>query len=92
MGIVVGRWLDRHGPRGVMTAGSVLGVLALLAVVGAPNFGCFVAAWIIAGVAMSGVFYAPAFAALTRFFDTNAVRALTALTLVAGHPAPSSRR
>lgn len=84
MGIVVGRWLDRHGPRGVMTAGSVLGVLALLAVVGAPNFGCFVAAWIIAGVAMSGVFYAPAFAALTRFFDTNAVRALTALTLVAG--------
>jgi MFS family permease len=83
-GIAVGRWLDRRGPRGVMTVGSVLAVLALLAVVAAPNFGCFVAAWILAGVAMSGVFYSPAFAALTRFFGADAVRALTALTLVAG--------
>jgi MFS family permease len=37
-----------------------------------------------AGVAMSAVFYAPAFAALTRFFGADAVRALTVLTLVAG--------
>ena len=33
---------------------------------------------------MSAVFYAPAFAALTRFFGADAVRALTVLTLVAG--------
>lgn len=84
MGIIVGRWLDRHGPRWIMTAGSVLGVLALLAVVAAPNYPCFVGAWILAGVAMSGVFYAPAFAALTRYFAPDAVRALTLLTLVAG--------
>jgi MFS family permease len=43
-----------------------------------------VAAWVVAGLAMSAVFYAPAFAALTRFFAHDAVRALTALTLVAG--------
>lgn len=84
MGVVVGRWLDRHGPRWIMTTGSVLGTLSVAAVVAAPNYPCFVAAWILAGCAMSAVFYAPAFAALTRYFAPDAVRALTALTLVAG--------
>ena len=84
VGIPVGRWLDRVGPRLIMTAGSALGCLSVIAVVAAPNYGSFVAAWIVSGVAMSAVFYAPAFAALTRFFGADAVRALTVLTLVAG--------
>ncbi|WP_137145978.1 MFS transporter [Mycolicibacterium sp. CR10] len=84
VGIPVGRWLDRVGPRWIMTAGSILGTLSVVAVVTAPNYGAFVVAWVLAGVAMSAVFYAPAFAALTRFFGTDAVRALTVLTLVAG--------
>jgi predicted MFS family arabinose efflux permease len=67
-----------------MTAGSVLGVVSVVAVATAPNYGWFVAAWVVTGVAMSAVFYAPAFAALTRFFGSDAVRALTVLTLVAG--------
>ncbi len=83
-GIVVGRWLDRYGPRWIMTAGSVLGAVALCAVATSPNYWCFLAAWIVAGIAMSGVFYAPAFAALTRWYDHRAIGALTALTLVAG--------
>lgn len=83
-GIAVGRWLDRKGPRAVMTAGAVVGVLALLGVAAAPNFGWFLTAWIVAGVAMSGVLYPPAFAALTRWFGDRAVGALTVLTLVAG--------
>src|SRR3954471_10354014 len=53
LGIPVGRWLDRYGPRWLMTTGSSLGVLAVLAVAGAPNYWCFVAAWIFAGIAMS---------------------------------------
>ncbi|MFS0899379.1 MFS transporter [Mycolicibacterium litorale] len=84
VGIPVGRWLDRVGPRWIMTAGSALGCASVVAVVAAPTYAWFVAAWLVAGVAMSGVFYAPAFAALTRFFGADAVRALTALTLVAG--------
>jgi MFS family permease len=84
VGIPVGRWLDRVGPRWIMTAGSVLGVVSVVAVATAPNYGWFVAAWVVTGVAMSAVFYAPAFAALTRFFGSDAVRALTVLTLVAG--------
>ncbi|MBJ7383929.1 MAG: MFS transporter, partial [Mycolicibacterium sp.] len=55
VGIPVGRWLDRVGPRWIMTAGSVLGVLSVVAVVAAPNYGWFVAAWVLAGVAMSAV-------------------------------------
>jgi MFS family permease len=84
VGIPVGRWLDRFGPRWIMTGGSALGVISVVAVVGAPDFGWFAAAWILAGVAMSAIFYAPAFAALTRYFGVDAVRALTVLTLVAG--------
>lgn len=83
-GIPVGRLLDRRGPRAIMTIGSLLGALALLAVTCAPDYPTFVAAWILAGFAMSGVFYAPAFAALTRFFGSGAVTALTVLTLAAG--------
>ncbi|MDZ4233057.1 MAG: MFS transporter [Dietzia sp.] len=84
MGIVVGRWLDRYGPRWIMTLGSVAGSGSLVAVVFAPSYPWFVAAWVLAGFAMSAVFYAPAFAALTRFFEPDAVRALTVLTLAAG--------
>lgn len=83
-GVVVGRWLDRHGPRGVMTAGAVAGPLAVVGVALAPTFPWFVAAWVAAGVAMAAVLYPPAFAALTRWFGPRHVGALTILTLVAG--------
>jgi MFS family permease len=39
VGILVGRWLDQHGPREVMTAGSLLGVPAVVAVATAQNLG-----------------------------------------------------
>lgn len=83
-GIPVGRWLDRRGPRPVMTAGSVLGVLALVAVALSPTLVWFAVAWLITGVAMAGVLYPPAFAALTRWHGPHRLRALTILTLVAG--------
>lgn len=84
VGIPVGRLLDRHGPRAIMTAGSVLAALALVALATANSLAWFTAAWLLAGVAMAGVFYAPAFAALTRWYGPRRVSALTALTLVAG--------
>jgi MFS family permease len=67
-----------------MTAGSVLGTVALVAVAFSPNIACFVAAWIMVGIAMSAVLYPPAFAALTRWYGPRSVAALTLLTLVAG--------
>ncbi|MBW0102087.1 MFS transporter [Pseudonocardia sp. KRD291] len=84
IGIPVGRLLDRHGPRWVMTAGSVIGVPATLAIAAAGSLPWFVAAWLLAGVAQAATFYPPAFAALTRWWGRDRVRALTGLTLVAG--------
>ncbi|MGH3309827.1 MAG: MFS transporter [Streptomyces sp.] len=84
LGIPLGRVLDRRGPRAVMTAGSALGAAAVLAIAAAPNFLAFAGAWLCAGAAMAGTLYAPAFAALTRWWGTDRVRALTILTLAGG--------
>ncbi|MGW3507071.1 MFS transporter [Streptomyces sp. NPDC000994] len=83
-GIPVGRILDRRGPRAVMTTGSCLAVVALLAIAAAPNLMAFTAAWMLAGTAMAATFYQPAFAALTRWHGPDRVRALTILTLAGG--------
>ena len=84
LGIGVGQWLDRHGPRWLMTVGSALAVVSMVGVALAPTFGWFVTAWAVAGVAMSAVLYPPAFAALTRWYGDRRVHALTVLTLAAG--------
>ncbi len=83
-GIPIGRWIDRHGPRGVMTAGSILTIPALILVATASHPVWFFAGWLLIGIAMAAVLYPPAFAALTRWHGPNRVRALTVLTLAAG--------
>jgi MFS family permease len=50
-GVPVGRLIQRYGPRPVMTAGSVLGALAVAGIAAAPGYGWFVAAWLAAGIA-----------------------------------------
>lgn len=83
-GIPAGRWLDRFGPRRVMTAGSLIAVPAVVGIATAPTVAWFFVAWAVAGLAMAGVLYPPAFAALTRWWGPRRVTALTALTLLAG--------
>ncbi|NKX86636.1 MFS transporter [Nocardia coubleae] len=83
-GILVGRRLDRHGPRVVMTAGSVLAVAALIIVATAQTLMVFLLGWVSVGVAMGAVLYPPAFAALTRWYGPDRVKALTVLTLAGG--------
>jgi MFS family permease len=84
VGIPAGRCLDRCGPRMVMTGGSLLGVVALVLIATAQNLLWFFVAWLLGGVAMAGVFYPPAFTALTRWYGRDRVSVLTTLTLVAG--------
>lgn len=84
VGIWVGRHIDRVGPRRVMTAGSLLAVPGVVAIATAPNLAVFYLGWVIAGVAMAGVLYPPAFAALTHWGGGRRVSALTTLTLVVG--------
>ncbi|WP_103533663.1 MFS transporter [Streptomyces sp. SM11] len=83
-GIRVGRIIDHRGPRTVMTAGSVLGVLSILTVAAAPNLPLFFTGWVLAGFAVAATFYQPAFAAITRWWAPDHVRALTIVTLAGG--------
>lgn len=83
-GIRVGRILDARGPRTVMTAGSALATLALIVIATAPNLPVFIAGWLLAGPAMAATFYQPAFAAVTRWWAPDHVRALTVVTLAGG--------
>jgi predicted MFS family arabinose efflux permease len=84
VGIAVGRVIDRSGPRIVMTFGSVLAVPSLLLIAGAPSYVLFLCGWTLAGIAMAGILYPPAFVALTRWAGDRRVSALTAVTLVGG--------
>ncbi len=84
VGIPAGRWLDRWGPRPVMTTGSLLAVPAVAGIATATSLPWFFASWVLAGVAMAGVLYQPAFAALTRWWGPRRVTALTGVTLTAG--------
>jgi len=82
--IRVGRILDIRGPRTVMTTGSVIGTASLIIIATAPNLALFTAGWLLAGLAMASTFYQPAFAALTRWWAPDHVRALTIVTLAGG--------
>jgi MFS family permease len=83
-GIVTGRALQRYGPRWVMTGGSALGAVGILGVAWSPSYPVFFASWVVAGSAGAGLFYPPAFAALTTWYGDRRVQAITTLTLAAG--------
>ncbi len=57
---------------------------ALAGIAWAPGLWVFFAEWLVAGAAMAGLFYPPAFAALTRWYGPRRTKALTVLTLAAG--------
>jgi MFS family permease len=84
-GIAVGRRLDRHSPRGLMTAGSIAATGLVLAWSQVDGLAAFYALWIAIGVVMAIVLYEPAFTVLAKWFPDapERRRAMTALTLVA---------
>ncbi|MFC3226435.1 MFS transporter [Marinibaculum pumilum] len=87
MGLVSGRvggWIDRHGGRRVMSAGSLL--LAAGCVILALSHGLltYFAAWAILGIAMRMTLYEAAFASLARIGGTAARRPIAQITLLGG--------
>jgi MFS family permease len=84
-GIPVGRHLDRHGPRGLMTAGSLAGTLLVLAWSRVDGAVALYAVWAGIGLAMAAVHYEAAFTVLAKHFAApdERRRAMTAMTLVA---------
>src|SRR6195256_1168213 len=82
--IPVGRWLDRHGPRLLMTLGSIAGSILVLAWSNVVSLGQLYLIWAAIGLTMSATLYDPAFATASRWFERQRVRALTLITLMAG--------
>jgi predicted MFS family arabinose efflux permease len=80
----VGRWLDHHSPRPLMTLGSAAGALLVLAWSHANSLVVFYLVWAGIGLAMACVLYDAAFTVVTKWFDEDRRRALTAVTLVGG--------
>jgi hypothetical protein len=80
----VGRAIDRHGGRVVMSAGSVVAALALFLIAHVHSTIALFLAWSVAGVAMAMTMYDAAFATLSQHSGTSYRKALTALTLMGG--------
>lgn len=82
--VPVGRWLDTRGPRGLMTVGSA--VCALLVVAWSQVQTAAGLYLVMAGIGLTraSVLYDPAFAVIVRWFHTRRASALLAVTVVAG--------
>ncbi len=83
-GVPMGRWLDRHGPRLLMTLGSIGAALLVLAWAAVDNLIAFYLIWAAIGVTMAATFYEPAFVTIANWFQRYRGRALTILTFGGG--------
>jgi cyanate permease len=79
-----GRLVDRHGARWVMTGGSVIAAVLLVAWSQVESLWLFYLVWSGLGVASAAVFYEPAFALVANWFARYRARALTILTFMGG--------
>jgi MFS family permease len=82
--VPLGRWVDRHGARGVMTAGSLLAAALIVCWARVQSLAFFYLVWVLFGVASAAVLYEPAFAVIATWFRRDRGRALTALTFIGG--------
>jgi MFS family permease len=82
--VPVGHWLDAHGPRALMTAGSVAAVVLLIAWSRVDSILGLYVVWAGLGLAMAAVLYEPAFAVVATWFVRYRHRALMILTVCAG--------
>ena len=78
----VGRWIDRHGARALMTTGSCLATVLLLAWSRIESLSALYAVWCLMGAALAATLYEPAFAAVVGWFATRGRdKALLTVTL-----------
>ncbi len=81
---VMGRLIDHGYGRYVFMGCMLLGAVLLCILSQVTQLWQFYAVWIGLGVAMSGALYEACFAIITRSFGSDAKRAITLVTLVAG--------
>lgn len=82
--VAVGRVLDRHGARAVMTIGSVAATLLLVAWAGVGQLSSFYLIWAGLGACMAAILYEPAFQVVATWLPHDRGRAMTALTIGGG--------
>jgi MFS family permease len=80
---LVGRWLDRRGPRLLMTAGSCVAAGLVVAWSQVTQLPAFYLIWIGLGVTMATLLYEPAFVVVNAWFVRQRSRALSIVTFVA---------
>ncbi len=84
-GLLIGRHLDHHSPRIVMTVGSMIAATGVFAWSHVQSLLALYLVWALLGLAMGATFYEPAFVVLSKWFSgREQKRALTIVTLVAG--------
>src|SRR5262249_47396610 len=66
-----GPWIDRHGARALMTAGSCMATLLVLAWSRIDGLLAFYVLWFLMGLALAATLYEPAFAAVVGWFPTR---------------------
>ena len=81
---LVGRWLDRHGARGLMTLGSLAASAGLASWSLVTTPAALFLVWLWLGAASAMLLYEPAFALVAVWFERRLATALTLLTFVAG--------
>lgn len=84
----VGWWVDRHGVRLLMSAGSGLAALAVLAWAGAGSLAELYLVFAVIGLVSAMVLYEPAFAAIVRRFGGSRADALLLVTVLGGLAGP----
>lgn len=82
--VPAGRWLDRHGARGLMTGGSLLAAVSVAGWSQARTLPQLYLAFAGIGLAGAAVLYEPAFAVINTWFRQDRHRALLTLTVIAG--------
>lgn len=80
----VGRLIDRHGGRPVLTASSLFYALGLAGIGASPALPIYLIAWIVLGAGMGSGLYDAVFAALGRLYGSDARGPITNLTLFGG--------
>lgn len=85
VGLPVGRYLDRYGPRTLMTAGSVAAVLLVAVWSQVDALWVLYLVWTGLGIAMAATLYEPAFVVLAKWIPDarGRRRAMTTVTLAA---------
>ncbi|MDX2137067.1 MAG: MFS transporter [Chloroflexota bacterium] len=84
VGLLIGRWLDRHGARFIMSFGSLLAALLVFGWAHVQDYRLYFTIWLALGVVKGMVLYEPAFWVVSAWFAKRRRQALTLMTFVAG--------